>query len=516
MRRAGFVVLAALLGLALADCSTKQDDTVTVSQPTPPHGHAYFDLKFRPAETARVDAPDAIWNADTLDTCYSNGICAVQGTANAPSWGWTLRCNGDPSCDQATYRIVPVNLRSGVRIAFDPQTVSDGQTTWSTITIDRTVPPGILTIKYETQLAAGRGTGWTIGRVNTQVLCGVALHTCPGLDVRDTNFSGAPVVSGNPPPIRNSVIGREANFILRARGPGSYRIANVSWDPSGWIYKPHRAFDGTLPSSLGYGELHNQPLTVYWASSGEQHVGVNAVLVRSDNQEITHASANVAYNVTLPVADAALLVHPERISVGPRSDAPGQWLRWGDAARNREAIGIRYRVTDAHGFPGTITITQLISGSISYTPNIGPGYGQGMTAALDGGPFWRRPVSTRSAFGPAPFDAPAVGLKSTDLSVTVNETFTTFFLYKPNLHGDWVTLRKGTWNWNAAATLVSADGNRWCLNGSSNCPAQAPGAIGAVGALQGSMDPPSWSTAFDDGLSVLRPGRPYTSIFPHP
>jgi hypothetical protein len=105
MRRAGFVVLAALLGLALADCSTKQDDTVTVSQPTPPHGHAYFDLKFRPAETARVDAPDAIWNADTLDTCYSNGICAVQGTANAPSWGWTLRCNGDPSCDQATYRI---------------------------------------------------------------------------------------------------------------------------------------------------------------------------------------------------------------------------------------------------------------------------------------------------------------------------------------------------------------------------------------------------------------------------
>lgn len=515
MHRSGFLLLAAMAGLALGGCSTTQDDSITVPQPTPAHGHAYFDLKYRPAMTARADTPDAAWNADTLDNCYANGICAVQGIANVPSWGLTLRCNGDPTCDQSTYHIVPVKPQPGVHVAWEPQTVSDGQTSWSTMTVDKSVPPGTLSIRYVTQVVNGPGTGWPIRRLNTQILCGAALHTCPRLDVVDTNFPGSPLVSGNPAPVRNSVIGREANFALRATGRGKYRITNISWDPSGWLYKPHK-LDGTLPQSLGYSELHSQPLAVYWASSGESHIGVTAILVRSDNQEITHASANVDYNFAIPDATVAMILHPERISVGPRSDAPGQWLRWGNAAKNKEAMGFRYRVTNDHGFPGTITIVQLISGSIAYSPNAGPGYGDTMTNALDGPIFYRKPISTHLPFGPAPYDAPAVGLTNTDTSVSVNEAFTTYFLYKPNAHGDWVTLKKGTWNWSAAATLVDAASNKWCLNGSANCPGGAPAAIGAVGALQGSMDPPGWTTTFNSGLAAIKPGHAYTSIYPHP
>jgi len=509
------VAAAAALGIALVACAPKADqDAKTVVQPIPTMGHPYFELKYRPASTARADSPDAAWNADTQDTCYANGVCVVQGVGSTPSWGLTLHCQGDSTCEQSTYRIVTVSPPRGVTVAFDPPTVGDGQTAWSTIAVDRSVRPGIITLKYATQLASGPGTGWTIGRINTQVLCGIRQNTCPRIEARDTFVAGSPIVSGNPPPKRSSMIGRESNFVLRpAGGAGSYRLSNISWDPTGWTFRPYQP-TGAQPASLSFGDLHGPVLNLFWASSGDQHVIANATLVRSDNQEISHATTQIDYFLNLPVAVISVPAHPERIRVGPRSDAPGLFLRWGDNAKNAAGVDFHYRVTSDHGYPGTISMTQTVSGSISYTPNVGPGYGENATNALDGPVFYRKPVSTRSAFGPAAYAAPAVELRSTDTAVNVNETFSSFFMYKPNLHGDWVTLKKAVWTWTAGATLNPAN-NRWCLNGSNGCPGETP-ALAAVTNLEGTIDFPLWAGDFNAGLPPAPAGHPYASLSMHP
>jgi hypothetical protein len=514
---AGCIAAGSALAVALVACSPKtEDDAKTVVQPIPTMGHPYFELKYRAASTARVDTPDAAWNADTQDTCYSNGVCAVQGVASTPSWGLALHCQGETICQQSTYRIVVVTPRPGVKITFDPPTLADGQTAWSAIAVDRTVPAGTLTVKYATQLASGPGTGWTIGRINTQVLCGIKQNTCPHIDARDTFVAGSPVVSGNPPPKRTSIVGRESNFVVRpAGGVGTYRLSTVSWDPSGWTYRPYQ-LAGTLPASLSFTDLHGPVLNLFWASGGDQHVIATATLVRSDNQEISHATTQIDYNLLLPVATVTMPAHPERISIGPRSDAPGRFLRWGNNTKNAAAIDFRYRVTNDHGYAGTISMTQTVSGSIAYTPNVGPGFGQNSTNQLDGPAFYRKPVSTHTPFGPAAYDAPAVGLRNSDTAVNVSETFSSYFMYKPNLHGDWVTLKKGAWSWTAAATLVDAATNRWCVNGSNACPGESPAALGSVVSLEGSMDFPVWQTVFNAGLPGPTPGHPYTSLSMHP
>ena len=149
-------------------------------------------------------------------------------------------------------------------------------------------------------------------------------------------------------------------------------------DPSGWTYRPYQ-LAGTLPASLSFSDLHGPVLNLFWASGGDQHVIATATLVRSDNQEISHASTQIDYNLLLPVATVSMPAHPERISIGPRSDAPGRFLRWGNNAKNAAAIDFRYRVTNVHGYAGTISMTQTVSGSIAYTPNVGPGFGQNLS-----------------------------------------------------------------------------------------------------------------------------------------
>jgi hypothetical protein len=511
----GSLALATFAALAVAGCASKPDtDAVTVPQSAPAPGKAYFELKYRPASTAKPDATDVAWNADTIDQCYANGVCTVQGSANTPSWGLTLHCNGDTTCTGSTYRIINPNLPAGVKVTYDPQPIGDGQTAWSFVSVDGSVPAGTLTLHYATQLATGPGSGFVIGRVNTQVLCGISENTCPHIDVRDTDMAGSPLVSGGVK--RNTAIGKESNLVATAHGGhGSYRISNFAWDPSGWIYKPH-TLDGTPPSSLSYTDLHSPALAMFWTSNGPQHVNATATLTRSDNQEISHPTATVNYNVVQPDVVTDMISHPERISIGKRSDAPGLWLRWGNAAPKAEAMALRYRVKSDHGFPGSIAITQTISGNISYTPSVGPGYGQTPNVALDGPLFFRAPVSSHAAFGPSPFDAPAVGLKNTDTGVNVSETFVTYFMYKPNGKSDWVTLKKGGFTWTAAATLVDATKNTWCVNGTNGCAGGSPAAVGQGTAIQGSMDIPAWTTTFNANGSGAHPGAPYTSIAAHP
>ena len=464
-------------GTLPSEGSTPQLIVVNPKQIIPGVPYVVAKALWRPSHATKPRGKDTrhtlgAWQLQTVDECFQNQVCAMQDI-EATSWGWTLYCNGNLSCQQSTYSLSVTNPPPGVSVRFDPPTHTDGQTTISYLTATKQILPGMLTLTYATTAVSGPGAGWSLGPFSNQILCNIASATCPALEIVEQVPSGSgfttTVVSGTPPAVTQTVVGRQVNLLVRQKagsGSGSYAApSNTEWNIPGWTYKTYQP-TGSPASRLSGDGLQGLNPVFFWTSGGDQPPSVVATLNRSDNNEIADVVAAADYNVNVPTSTATIVAHRHRIQIGTRSGISSPLLELGTDVLGSEGIDFTYSIANDAGYPGKIGMIQIISRTTTLWNQSNIATSSPVTGELDNGqpdgtPWYQPPVTTDKPYlqpdGLAVIDAPAIGLSTAYSQEAITDSFDDYFMYKPHPRTTsdtayWVLLQRGGWSWQAGAT----------------------------------------------------------------
>jgi hypothetical protein len=208
-----------------------------------------------------------------------------------------------------------------------------------------------------------------------------------------------------------------------------------------------------------------------WDSGGtgtDQYVDATAVVSNGTEESVLASQAE--FLVQRPaVTDNSYSYGQAEVAVQSVWDPSIYWLSFGDQQDPyfAQTAGIYYNwsATFPSGFDGEIGVTQLANNATTWTDGPDPtssplaGINTAGSYELDTCLQYSDPVSgTGSASWnldttTIAYDAPAVPLISNDYStVTTDQSFDTYYLYKPNLPNSiWVTLNRVEWNWDGTA-----------------------------------------------------------------
>jgi hypothetical protein len=456
-----------------------------------------------------------------VDACLNvSNACEIQNIPTE-SYGFTVNCDGIAACEQSTFTTYVIGVPKDVTFSFSPATISPGTWSVSTITVASTEKPGLMPETFGFTTASG---SWQSGpniTLPTQILCSLAVvNACPKLNIVDQNLSGAPVVSGSPPPKQQTVVGRQASLQVQVNGTagsGAYSLSNPTWTIPGSTEKDYE-FNGATPQPIASTDLTSSQLAFFWYVAQDNRPSVTATLTRSDSNEIAYPQAQADYNVQTPTAKAYLAQHPGRTNTGTRSDGNGKYYL---SCGNPEdpCINFSFSISNNVGFPGIIAMNQLIVQSRSYTNSNGVVTSDqwGPPPELDNGPLPEYvPAVTTGATWTA-LDAPGIGLLNTYVTATTSYTFSDTFMYQASDHGFWVPLQAGTWGWSAGATITNVTSNLWCVDGTivsggTLCPGSAATITAATPSATQSF--PSWTATYQNSTSYQRKvgsKRPHTT-----
>ncbi len=481
-------------------------------QPTPsgvlPQEHAASGVTPRSVPTApprsrmRPMAASTASNDSTVDECLGTGWCVIQGQTmeyGPITWpvdaGSTVTYSVSSQTNGISVSVNPTSS-SSPPYATTVQAVAASSVSvgYATFTLDGTVSNPDCTNHY-----CGPDN---LGPVTIYVQCSVDNKHCPALKITDANLSR--VVSGTPPLTANTVVGEQANLTAAwdpDTGTPSYGVpTNIQWSIPGTTIKTYNR-DGTQPVLLGSSDLQTPNVAFYWIAGGTEPPTVSGTLTRSDNAEIADVQMNANYNVQVPTSSITLTTPTTPgIYVGTRSDVPGQFLTWGD--QNNPAINFAYNVSNNDGFAGTIAMTQLIDRT--YTKN-------DTTVQATSGQLWLdndanyASISEPTGTTLNAIDAPGIGLSNSYTTETNSDSFTDYFMYMPNSHGVWVTLKTASWSWNAGATIVNVNNNLWCLDSVGTCPNTTPLDVHSTNPpATVSTILPTWPGTFQNSTGAIR------------
>lgn len=479
-------------------------------------GQPYSTLRAQPRQqtsgASKTRRTQTAFNSSTSDECFdwSTAECVVQGVATNLGQ-LSVACNGNSACLSSSYAPYVLTAPTGVSVTFSPTAITPPAGSTITVTFSSAVAPGPVSVTFAWTRVSGTGAIPANITIPFQSLCSISLAKCPRIQIVDTFMTGSPVVSGSPPPLKQTVVGKKSNWVLTqvsGTGTGTYGPpTDVWWIVPGWNYTDYSR-NGAAPTSLGTSDYASPtPPPLFWTDNNEQHVTVSATLVRSDNQEIADVATALDYNVNRPDTSVSVTSGgAAAVRVGTRSDFPGTFLTFGDQAT--PAMHFSYNVTNDKGFPGTIGMTQLLYTAYSYTgPNNASGgatYGSATAPLLDNVVDYVAPVSTASTI--TAIDAPGTGTPAgpTYNALSSSGTFTDYFMYKANgTNTVWVTLNKASWAWSGSAMYNLAT-QKWCLDSAPGCPTTVPAPTGGVtdGPWQ-NFDQPAWPGVYANHPDAL-------------
>lgn len=396
-----------------------------------------------------------------MDECFTGYACVIQGQTFTP-YGIYEYCT--PACPGASWKLSVINPPPGATVTFNPDIVPVNTSTEMTVSTSATTPVDLYALDvHSTPIGNSPTQSDLVGPV--EVGCSNSLNTCPKVQIVDQNGKGTPVVSGSPPPVTSTVVGRQANLLARqapGSGRGTYGALNtIQWAIPGGTVKSYNR-DGAMPVVLAPSDLTNASIAYYWVAGGSERPSITGKLTRSDGHEIADVQTQANFTVNVPVSTGSALT-PNPIRVGSRSDFTGVFLTWGDKAN--PGIDFSFAVTNTFGFPGNISGTQLINRT--YVNDGTATHATMGMSWLDNFVDYEEPVPTGTPW--TAIDAPGLNLIATHTTTSISDQFQMYYLYKPTDHGIWVTLRVVDWAWTASAQRTGSP-NVWCLGGAAGCP----------------------------------------------
>jgi len=367
------------------------------------------------------------------------------------------------------------------------------------LSIDASKPPTPGHDSYTLNASSPTCGGLAPGTGSYYILCSLALKDCPELEIEDKNKSNA-VLSGT----QQSVVGHQANLITAVKsgtGTGSYSISNAEWTVDPGAVTAY-ARNGTPAAALA-SPAFIKNVSIYWIDHGTKNIAVSAEADRADGQEVSIPNTQIVYSVGTPSYSITLTTPSSPgIYVGTRTDVLGQLLTWGSGPSG-PAITFGYTVTDDKGFSGTTAMTQLLDRITTID-------GNRVDLTSPNPPWLDNEVNyagvVQATGTPVDvLDAPGLFLKSTYKTAIISDSFTDYFMYKPDDHGIWVTLATTSWGWNAGATIVNVKKNSWCLDGVSGCPNSTPVATHTNNpSASASSHLPTWGGVYHSTTAALQ------------
>jgi hypothetical protein len=166
-------------------------------------GQPYWVYSLPASESARAAIQDATrrtlsnpYNSLTADECFgTNPSCFVQD-ATGSGGTWTIVCNGNQTCLNATWRIALV-APSGATATFAPNPVNGGTASRVTMTLPKTAVVGTSTMTVSwTQVSGASYPPIPNGSTPILVLCSLKDNKCPSLRIQNTIPSPSVYVEG--------------------------------------------------------------------------------------------------------------------------------------------------------------------------------------------------------------------------------------------------------------------------------------------------------------------------------
>lgn len=384
---------------------------------------------FAPTSTQSSRRSPLSLDANTDDLCATNPTgwsCVVQGTTlNGEGYIYTPGTGQTVTCGTAITNITGVTMTtSPTTVSAPPYHCLNAITAPTNATVENNA-----TYTIDSSVSGNCSTNYCGSVVVTgyfEVECSLSNSHCPLIKITDAYAASAPVVSGSPPPQHKTVMGLYAKYVLAqvpGTGTGTYnQPSSVSWNIPGSTYT---AYDrsGSAAVGLSAADLGSAtPSPFFWADGTQEHKSsVSAQIIRSDSEETAELSSQTDYNVVSPtVSISETAAGATGVRVGTRSDGSPPsftYLTYGDLAS--PTVNYSYSVTNNQGFPGSISMTQLISGSSvatgSATPTPTPqiDYIPSATPWLDNAADYASPVPSSSTWSSV--DAPGSGCASSTI-----------------------------------------------------------------------------------------------------
>jgi hypothetical protein len=431
--------------------------------------------------------------SDTIDECIAPAApaCAPQSAGLK----FTIDIPYAPSGLTVTYSAT--TLPKGITASFSPLTTKTAPyTTTETLTFSKNAT---VTNQALEQVDADCGATYYCypAQAQFEVECSLAYKTCPELQISDANQK-SPIVSGSPPPTTNTVVGYQIDATVAYKagtGTGSYgAVAGIDWTVSGNPIGDYGR-DGKPPQPFTGSKTAPNVKFYYYQPSSAQPLAVRGKLTRSDSQEIADPKTEALYNVQTP--DAAIAFSGATPGVHVVRVLNTLAYPYALAFTNAAGIGfdVRYDVTDAKGYGGEISETQLVDAStercdsrtIVHTP-AGPMLDHSVDYP-ESPPAGAGPITVGTTWQAT--DTPSQPLLRQLHTVARSDAFTSYFMYKPDMHGIWVTLQTVDWAWYGTAARTTGP-NEWCLGGTVRCSAHAPPGW-YIGAPTATTSFPMWS-----------------------
>ncbi len=460
-------------------------------------GRAAVRIAAAPPSSATLPAASG---SDTIDQCLAPPAlgCGTQ----LQKILFTVTVPSAPTGITVTY--FDSNLPKGVTASFAPNPVK----TYPYKSVETLKIAGDARITDQDTETVGADCGPTFvcleAQAQFEVMCSLSAHHCPQLQLTDANQKSG-VVSGNPPnppPKTTSVVGYQADVTVKYQ-KGTGQPGTSYSEPTGLLWKvpgnpiAGYAHDGKPPQPFDASSLTSNEVKWYYYTGGEQKPSVTGTLTRTDNQEIAVPEALADYDVKVPANQG--FTQTTGAFLGGGGKGTTYWtLGFRGLSPSSKGITFRFIDTDVPGFPGDVFGTQLID----YAYNV-----NGKLQPLTGGAFWldnNQFYPELGGSGPNDYqsaDSPNVELDPGCTNEGLIGSFKMYFMFKPNVHGIWVTLAKVDWFFQAGAHHTKNTPQTWCLNGNGSCPPTVPAAWSADPAVNPSTEFPLWAAVFKNPTS---------------
>jgi hypothetical protein len=277
----------------------------------------------------------------------------------------------------------------------------------------------------------------------------------PVLEIVDRK-TGA-VVSGT---TQTKIVGQKIELLVRTKP--SEAMSNIQWTVPGEKVKNYTQSTTTATrTDLAAADLQGVNLDFYWIKGGSQAITV-AATVRG-----TRLTAQVTHNVLAPTS-VTMTSATGDVGVGATgfpSDPPMN-LYYGIFTK----VGIQWtcKATAPAAGDGEIAATQLINTDRKRTQNSGTAESFSSGAFVLDNTVPYDPSVAIGAGASATWtsnDSPSTPLTSNLSKKSANDSFHTYFMYKPaGADSIWVTLMRLDWHWAGETTRVGAPagaGNNW-------------------------------------------------------
>jgi len=246
----------------------------------------------------------------------------------------------------------------------------------------------------------------------------------------------------------NVIVGQEMNLTTSVQ-PSNGTVTNSQWTVPGgdfdrianWVVTPppQNAYNPTSAIVTNLTTLTSSSVDFYWISGGNGRTVQYTAKVNGKSVQ-----AQVTFNVLRPTGHISATTHANTaVDSALGFDA----IHFGNSLNGPQGITFSFTISGLGDFSGTGEYVQLADAT--------------RTRTSSNGTQQRRAVGLDTYYPSLNYDSPTQELDTAYNQYTINDSFTTFLMFKPDgVPGTsiWVPLRKVNWSWGGTASFT---GSQW-------------------------------------------------------